>query len=172
VTDAQKADAHWIKARVADELGLTESDLARLYSLEESALDAYLGSLAADPNDGVSRVLADLDTIRVQHRKMSLNTEQIESIRELVGSYLFHPLISLPAASGNLAWRLSGDDAQWVAFRAADLLNIDFNASDVLRLRLNRLVVFNSDDAPPVDEVFCDHLAHITCYLAELSGVL
>ena len=77
-------DQQWIKARVADELGLTEHDLARLYGLDERALDAHLGSLAADPNDGVARVLADIDGARVQQRALSLTTEQIDSIRELV----------------------------------------------------------------------------------------
>jgi hypothetical protein len=165
------AEAAWIKTRIGDELGLTEDDLARLYGVMPNDLDRYLVRLAADPEAAVQRVLADVNTTSTTHRHVQLSDEQITAARRLVADYPFHPLSPLEAALGH-AWRLSSDDAQWVAFRIADVIGLDFASSDILRLRLNRLGLSYEPGVPEFDAAFRNRVADTALYLSELSGVL
>jgi len=165
------AEAAWIKARIGDELGLTEDDLVRLYGLSPNDLDRYLVRLAADPEAAVQRILADVNASGTAHRLIHLSDEQIAVARRLVADYLFHPLSPLEAALGH-AWRLSSDDAQWVAFRIADVIGLDFAASDILRLRLNRLGLSYESEVPEFNAAFRNRVADTALYLSELSGVL
>src|SRR5579859_1603043 len=163
--------AHWIKSRIGDDLGLTEDDLMRLYGISPVQLDRYLVGLAADPEDAVQRVLSDVNAASANHRLITLSDDQIDQARRIVADYPFHPLSQLDAVLGH-AWRLSSDDAQWVAFRIADLLGLDFPSSDVLRLRLNRLGLSYEPEFPEFDAAFRNRVADTTLYLSELAGVL
>ena len=165
------AQVAWIRARIGDELGLTDDDLARLYSVLPGDLDRHLIGLAVDPEAAVQRVLADVNAVGAANRTITLSDEQIAAARQLVADYSFHPLSPLEAALGH-AWRLSSDDAQWVAFRIADLIGIDFATSDILRLRLNRLGLSYEPDMPPFDAAFRNRVADTALYLSELAGVL
>ncbi|HLY27202.1 MAG TPA: hypothetical protein VKQ72_12730, partial [Aggregatilineales bacterium] len=115
---AAKLDASWIKNRIADELGLTEDDLAHLYGVEVRALDKHLGTLGADNKSVYERILSDVDAARMGYRQIEVSDDQIGAIRNLLKKYPFHPLVSMPTADGAVGWRLSSDDAQYVAFRA------------------------------------------------------
>jgi hypothetical protein len=165
------AEAAWIKIRIGDELGLTEDDLTRLYGVTPNRLDSHLVGLAADPEAAVQRILADVHAAGTAHRVITLSDEQIAAARQLVADYPFHPLSPLEAALGH-AWRLSSDDAQWVAFRIADLIGLDFASSDIIRLRLNRLGVSYELEVPGVDAAFRNRVADTAVYLSELAGVL
>lgn len=165
------AEAAWIKTRIGDELGLTEDDLARLYGVSPNDLDRYLVRLAADPEAVVQHILADVHATGTTHRRVHLTDEQIASARQLVADYPFHPLSPLEAALGH-AWRLGSDDAQWVAFRIADVIGLDFASSDILRLRLNRLGLSYEPEFPEFDTAFRNRVADTTLYLSELAGVL
>ena len=165
------AEAAWIKTRIGDELGLTEDDLARLYGVGPNDLDRHLVRLAADPEAAVQRILADVNATGTTHRLIHLSDEQITEARRLVADYPFHPLSPLEAALGH-AWRLSSDDAQWVAFRIADVIGLDFASSDILRLRLNRLGLSYESRVPDFDATFRNRVADTALYLSELAGVL
>src|SRR5215813_10950833 len=119
--------ADWVKTRIGDELGLTENDLARLYGIEVSALDKHLATLGGNETAVYERILSDVDAVRVGYRQIEVKDDQIATIRSLLASYPFHPLVSVPMADQRVGWRLSGDDAQFVAFRAADAVGIDFD---------------------------------------------
>ncbi len=162
----------WIIARIGDELGFTADDLAKLYGVTASELPAHLQTLGEAPEEVVTRILADLDAARVGYRQIQVSDDHIRDTRAVLADYPFHPLIRLESANQKIAWRLSGDDAQYVAFRTADVLGLDFAASDTLRLRLNRLALRHGDALPPVDATFRDLVADVTFYLAEFSGVL
>ncbi len=166
-------DTAWIKARLADEFGLSEDDLARLYGLNRDDLDAHLAALEDGQSSTiVNRLISDVDAVRVGYRTVQVSDAQIEASRALLINYRFYPLIALDAAGHQHAWRLSGDDAQWIAFRISDVIGLDFEASDVLRLRLNRVAVGYGDNSPTLDGAFRDRIADIAFFLAELSGVL
>ena len=165
-------DTTWVKNRIGDELGLTENDLARLYGVETAALDKHLRSIGADSNSVYEQTLADVDAIRVGYRMLEVSDDHISQARTLLRDYIFHPLVSVPRAGGEVGWRLSGDDAQFVAFRTADIVGMDFDWSDVLRLRLKRLVVWPDEAMPDTDQAFRDRVADITFYLTELTGIL
>jgi hypothetical protein len=165
-------DATWVKMRVGDELGLNETDLAGLYGIEVKALDKHLSTLAGDSQTIYDRVLSDVDSVRIGYRQIEMSDEQIQAIRELLANYPFHPLVSMSTADDGVGWRLSGDDAQWVAFRAADLVNLDFNLGEVLRLRLNRAVIWPDETEPEINQAFLDRVADVTFYLMELTGVV
>jgi hypothetical protein len=166
------APIEWIVARIGDELGFAPEDLSTLYGVEISELGGQLETLGEAPEEIVTRILADLDALRVGYRQIQVSDDQIRQTRAILADYLFHPLIRLETADQHTAWRLSGDDAQYVAFRSADILGLDFAASDTLRLRLNRLALRHGEALPPVDERFRDLVADVTFYLAEFSGVL
>ncbi len=165
-------DTSWIRKRLTDEVGFVEDDLLRLYGVTAAELDSYLAGLGRTPPEAASRVLSDVDAVRVGYRTFQVSDEQIEAIRALLATCRFTPLNSMETATHQRAWHLSGDDAQWVAYRASDVLGLDFEASDVLRLRLNRLAIWTGDDVPPFDDQFRDRVADVTFYLAELSGIL
>ncbi len=165
-------DTSWIKARLGDEFGLVDEDLLKLYGLAPAELDDYLVTLGNSPAAVANRLISDLDAVRVGYRTIQISDEQMNAVLALLAAYPFHPMIALDTASHQKAWRLSGDDAQWVAFRVADLLGIDFEASDTLRRRLNRVAVWPRENAPAIDDEFLRRVADVTFYLAELSGVL
>ncbi len=167
-------DSTWVKARLSNELGLTTPDLERLYGLVPDALDEQLAALGNELGDGdavVNRVISDVDALRMGYRTIQINDEQIAAARTLLATGKFDPLIALDAAGHMRAWRLSGDDAQWLAYRFADLIRLDFDAGDVLRLRLNRVAVGYGEFPPAADRAFRDRIADILFYLAELSGL-
>ncbi len=165
-------DTTWVKNRIGDEMGLTEDDLARLYGVETKGLDAHLRTIAKASAAVYEKVLADLDAVRVGYRVLEISDDHIAATRALLRDFIFRPLVSMPMADGQIGWRLSSDDAQFVAFRAADIVGMDFERSDVLRLRLKRLVVWPDEAKPDIDQAFRDRVADITFYLAELTGVL
>jgi hypothetical protein len=165
-------DPHWVEQHISNELGLTERDLTRLYGLEQGALYSYLLTLADDSAEVYQRVLADIDAVRVGYRQVRVNDEHIEKLRALLSVYPFHPPVGVSMWDGRDGWRLSADDAQYVAFRAADIVGLDFEAGDQLRLRLNTLVIWQADTPPTFGSAFQDRLVDITLYLIELSGVL
>jgi|GEM_PF-4921867 hypothetical protein len=166
-------DTTWVKNRIGDEMGLTEEDLARLYGVEKKALDAHLRSLGHDSAAVFEKILSDVDAVRIGYRVLQISDDHIAAARALLGDFIFRPLVSVPMADGQIGWRLSSDDAQYVAFRTADIVGMDFEWSDVLRLRLKRLVVWPDETRPDTaDQAFRDRVADITFYLAELTGVL
>ena len=165
-------DAAWVKTRIGDELGLTDDDLARLYGVNASALDRHLASLGKENNSIYERILSDVDAARTGYRQLEVSDENIAAIRKLLKSYPFHPLVSVPMASGDIGWRLSTDDAQFVAFRAADVVGMDFDWGEVLRTRLNRAIIWPDSNMPETNQAFKDRVADITFYLMELTGVL
>jgi hypothetical protein len=163
----------FVKARLGDEIGFAAEDLGRLYGQpSEEETDAHLGSLETNENAIVDHVLSDIENVRQEHRVLAVNAEHSESIRGLLNKYHFHPLVSQFDASGGVGWKLSGDDAQYVAYRAADIVNMDFDWSDVLRIRLNRLILSHQTEPPEIDQAFRDHVADVTFYLIELTGII
>jgi hypothetical protein len=165
-----KLDANWIKNRVGDELGLAEHDLSTMYGVPN--VDQHLTTLGSDSNAVYERVLSDVDAVRVGYRQFQVSDDQIGEIRALLSTYKFHPLVSVPMADGSVGWKLSGDDAQWVAFRASDVVGLDFDQGEILRLRLHRAVIWPDAATPEVNGAFRDRIADVTFYLVELSGVL
>jgi len=169
---AKTIDANWIKTRVSDELGLTEDDLARLYGIDSNAVNQHLTTLGGDAQTIYEQVVSDVDAVRTGYRQIQVDDNQIAAIRDLLSQYPFHPLVSVPMANGQIGWRLGGDDAQYVAFRAADTVGIDFEWGEVLRTRLNRAIIWPDAAMPKTDQAFQDRLADVTFYLVELSGIL
>jgi hypothetical protein len=165
-------DAAQVKARIGDELGLTDEDLARLYGVDLKALDKHLASLGKDVDAVCQRILSDVDGVRVGYRVLQVSDKHIAAVRELLRDYIFHPLVSVEMANTQTGWRLSSDDAQFVAFRAADIVVMDHDWSEVLRLRLKRLIVWPAESKPETNKAFRDRVADITFYLVELTGVL
>jgi hypothetical protein len=169
---AKTIDAAWIKTRVGDELGLTDDDLVRLYGIDAKALNGHLATLGNDSQSAYEQILSDVDAVRVGYRQVQVDDGHIAAIRKLLNAYPFHPLVSIPMADGQIGWRLGGDDAQYVAFRTADAVGIDFEWGEVLRTRLNRAIIWPDTAMPQFNKAFRDRVADITFYLVELSGVL
>lgn len=161
-----------IKAKIGDELGLTDHDLAELYGVAESKLNAHLGSLEKSEKALYDRMLSDVDAARTSYRKFAVSDEQIAAIRALLSKHIFRPFASLVQADGNLGWRLSRDDAEFVAFRTSDIVGLDLEASELVRKRLNRVVLWAEESAPKLTKELLDRLADITFYLLELSSVV
>src|SRR5207244_1952393 len=113
---------------------LSDNDLAALYGIEVRTLDKHLAGLALDTQATYECVLSDVDSVRIGYRQIEVNDEQIATIRKLLVDYPFHPLVSVVTADDSVGWRLSADDAQWVAFRAADVVGIDFEPGEALRM--------------------------------------
>ncbi|MCS6872980.1 MAG: hypothetical protein RML95_05665 [Anaerolineae bacterium] len=157
---------------ISNELGLTAGDLCRLYGVEQSALGAHLTSLGKSASEVSQRVLSDIDAVRVGYRQVQVSDEQIAQFRALLDSYPFHPPVSLIMWNGQIGWRLSTDDAQYVAFRAADIVGLSFEAGDLLRQRLNTLVIWQMETPPNFDDHFRARLTDVTFYLIELGSVL
>jgi hypothetical protein len=167
-------DIAWVKARISNELGFAASDLERVYGLTPDALDAQLTALGAELGGGealVNRLMGDVDALRMGYRTVQINDDQIAATRALLAKCKFDPPIPLDAAGHAHAWRLSSDDAQWVAYRFADLIGLGFEAGDMLRLRLNRIVIAYGDLPPVMEAKLRDRIADILFYLAELSGL-
>ncbi len=165
-------NAAQVKAKIGDELGLTDEDLARLYGVDASGVDKHLVSLGKDPDAVCQRILSDVDGVRVGYRVLQISDDHIAAIRVLLRDYIFHPLVSMEMADGRVGWKLGSDDAQFVAFRAADIVGMDHDWSEVLRLRLKRLFVWPDETMPETNRAFRDRVADITFYLMELTGVL
>jgi hypothetical protein len=165
-------NAAQVKARIGDELGLTDEDLARLYGVDAGKLDKHLASLEKDANAVYQRILSDVDGVRTGYRMLQVSDAHIAAVRELLKDYIFHPLVSTAMADGHVGWKLGSDDAQFVAFRVADIVGMDHDWSEVLRLRLKRLIVWPNENMPQTNREFRDRVADITFYLVELTGVL
>jgi hypothetical protein len=165
-------NAAQVKAKVGDELGLTDEDLARLYGVDAGAVDKHLASLGKDPDAVYQRILSDVDGVRTGYRMLPVSDEHIAAVRNLLKDYIFHPLVSMEMANGQVGWKLGSDDAQFVAFRAADIVGMDHDWGEVLRLRLKRLFVWPDANMPETNKAFRDRVADITFYLIELTGVL
>ncbi|HVO43339.1 MAG TPA: hypothetical protein VMT34_11980 [Aggregatilineales bacterium] len=166
-------DLKYVKARLGDTLGFSENDLARLYGVAVGRpLDARLVSLAPDAAAIVDRILGDIEAARAGYRQIALNEDQMAAIADTLRNYRFHSLVSLLAADGSVAWKLSADDAQYVAFRSADVVAMDFELSEVLRARLKRMVIWPEPSPPSDDRAFRDHVAELLLYLIELAGIL
>ena len=165
-------DPNWVEQHISNELGLIERDLLKLYRLAPGALHAHLMSLGSSSNEVYQRVLADIDALRVSARRVRVSEDHVAALRALLSAYPFHPLVSLIMWDGRHGWRLSIDDAQYVAFRAADIVGLSFEDGDLLRQRLNTLVIWQADTQPAFGSAFQARLADITLYLIELSGVL
>src|SRR5258708_39561356 len=108
---AKTIDANWIKARVSDELGLTEDDLARLYSIEPNAVNKHLSTLGGDSQTIYDQVPSDVDTMRIGYRQVKVSDRQNATIRNRLRAYLFHPRDSIPPANGQIGGSPSGYDA-------------------------------------------------------------
>jgi hypothetical protein len=165
-------DVEWVKTRIGDELGLSANDLAHLYGVGANALDRHLASLGKTAQAVSERILADVDSARLSHRQLEVTQEQIAALWRLLKPYRFHPFVAALLADGAAGWRLSKDDAQFVAFRTADIVGVDFEWGDVLRLRLHRLVIWPAEETPGDAQAFVDRVIKVAAYLAELSGVL
>jgi hypothetical protein len=165
-------DVEWVKTRIGDELGLSANDLAHLYGVGANALDRRLSSLGNTAQAISERILADVDSARLSRRQLEITQAQITALWGILKPYRFHPLAAALMADGSAAWRLSKDDAQFVAFRTADIVGIDFEWGDVLRLRLHRLIIWLTEDTPGDAQAFVDRVIKATAYLAELTGVL
>ena len=161
-----------VKAKIADELGLTDHDLAELYGVAEGKLDAHLGSLEKSDKALYDRMLSDVDATRTSYRKFAVSDEQIASTRTLLSNHRFRPFAPLVQADGNLGWRLSRDDAEFVAFRTADFVGLNLESSELVRKRLNRVVLWANETSPEASQELLDRLADITFYLLELSSVV
>ena len=132
-----------VKSKIADDLGLTEQDLARLYGVGDADLDRHLRELESGEEALYNRVMSDLDAARIGYRQFEISDQQITTVRMLLGKHKFRPFASLVQADGQVGWRLSRDDAEFVAFRSSDVVGLDLDASELVRKRLNRLVAFN-----------------------------
>jgi hypothetical protein len=165
-------DTSRVKTRISDELGLTDEDLARLYNVDASQLNRHLTSMGKDENAVSQQILSDVDAARVNYRLLQVNDEHVAAARQMLHEYIFHPLVATPMADGSIGWRLSLDDAQFVAFRIADIVGVDYDWSDVLRFRLHRLIIWPDETRPAIDQAFYDRVAEVTFFLIELTGVL
>jgi hypothetical protein len=165
-------DAEWVKTRISDELGLSADDLARLYGVGAGALDQHLVKLESNAQVLSERILADVDSVRQSRRRLEVSQEQTAALWEVLSTYPFHPLVATRMANGSTGWRLSKDDAQFVAFRTADIVGLDFEGGDVLRLRLHRLIIWPAEDMSSDTQAFLDRVVKVAAYLAELGGVL
>lgn len=166
------SSADWIKMRIGDELGLVAEDLVRLYGVPLPDLDTHLTALESSPQAAVQRILSDVDGVRMGYRIIIVTDQHLAAIRERLRTYPFHPLVSAAGADGAIGWHLGGDDAQFVAFRMADIVGIDFDWSDVLRMRLHRLILHYSDQSPEITPTFRDRVVDVAAYLIELTGIL
>jgi hypothetical protein len=165
-------DTSRVKTRIGDELGLTDEDLARLYNVDAGQLNRHLASMGKDENAVSQQILSDVDAARTNYRLLQVNDEHIAAAHEVLREYIFHPLVATPMADGNIGWRLSLDDAQFVAFRIADIVGVDYDWSDVLRYRLHRLIIWPDEKRPAINQAFYDRVAEMTFFLIELTGVL
>lgn len=165
-------DTAWVINQIGDEFGLNEQDLAAQYGVDEGELTEHLQTLGDNSRVVYERILSDLDAVRIGYRQVEVTDGQIATIRARLADYRFHPLVHHPLADGSVGWRLSGDDAQWVAFRASDAVGLSFEQGETLRLRLHRLVIWREAASPPFDQRFRDRVADVTFYLVELSGIV
>ena len=165
-------DTARVKTRISDELGLTDEDLARLYNVDVKQLNRHLTSMGKDENAVSQQILSDVDAARVNYRLLQVTDEHIAAARQMLREYIFHPLVTTPMAAGGVGWRLSLDDAQFVAFRMADIVGVDYDWSDVLRSRLHRLIIWPEESRPAINQAFYDRVAEMTFFLIELTGVL
>lgn len=165
-------DTTWVKAAVANELGLVEEDLAAMYGVPIGDLDGYLSGLEGTTQAVYQRVLSDVDAMRIGYRRVRITDEHIQNLRNLINAYPFHPLVGVTMWDGRAGWRLSSDDAQYVAYRAADIVGVEFQASDAVRKRLNTLVIWPAASHPTESQAFRDRIVDMTTYLIELIGVI
>lgn len=165
-------DVTWVKQHIANELGLVEHNLLTLYRVQPSELDAHLASLGSTSNEVAERVLSDVDNLRVAHRRVRATEDHVAQLRALLNAYPFHPLVGVTMYDGRSGWRLSSDDAQYVAYRAADIVGLEFEEGDLVRQRLNTLVIWPAATHPLGSPAFRDRLVEVTLYLIELVGTL
>lgn len=165
-------DATWVKQHIANELGLVERDLSKLYRVQPPDLDAHLAGLGSTSNEVAQRVLSDVDDLRIARRQVRASEEHVEQLRALLNAYPFHPLVGVTMYDGRSGWRLSSDDAQFVAYRAADIIGLDFEHGDLVRQRLNTLVIWPAATHPLGSPAFKDRVMEVTIYLIELVGAL
>jgi len=163
--------AAWIKARLGDELGLSDDDLAALYQTTPGQLTEQLTASTDAPEAVVKQIIADIDGAAAHKARTAINDTQLATLKSWIGRYPIRKLVPLETVSG-LAWRLTADDAQWIAFRLADVIGLDFAASDVLRQRLNRVALSYEAAQPPWNDDLRAQITAIAIKLAELTGVL
>ncbi len=162
----------WIKNRIGDELGLAADDLARLYNIDPAQLDQHLRSMGKINQAVYEQLLSDIEGMRTGYRLIQVDNDQRTAMRALMHDYIFHPLVATSMVDGDVGWRLGIDDAQFVAFRTADIVGIDFDWGDMLRLRLHRLIIWPDTARPKFDQAFQDRLVEVISYLVELTGVV
>ncbi len=109
-----------VKARIGDELGLTDDDLARLYGVDPGGVDKHLASLGKDVEAVYQRILSDVDGVRTGYRVLQVSDDHIAAIRALLRDYIFHPLVSMEMADGRVGWKL-GSELVDVAMGKKDL---------------------------------------------------
>ncbi len=161
-----------VESQIGDELGLAPDDLARLYNVDTSQLDRHLLSLGNNSQAIYEQIMSDIDKMRAGYQLLEVEDEHLEAVRAVLNHYIFHPLVATPMTTGFIGWRLGTDDAQYVAFRAADIVGMDFDWGDMLRLRLHRLIIWPDEKRPAFDQAFQDRLLQVIAYLVELTGVV
>ena len=171
MSDSTTDRVEWIKSRIGDELGFSEEDLAALYKMSPADLNKQIGQFDQDVEILVAQILADVNAAINANRQAVVTETHIAAIKALIARYPIRKLVPLKAIQGP-AWRLTADDAQWVAYRLADVINLDFASSDTLRRRLNRIALSYGADQPPWDDALRSQILNTSLYLCQLAGVL
>lgn len=161
----------FVIARVGDELGLSPDDLAALYNTRPDALEALLSSLGTDEAAICARVFEDIDAARMMYRRAHFDSDAMAALRKVLETYPLHPLASMTLADGTTGWRLGTDDAQYLAFRAADVMGLAFEAGEALRVRLRRVAIWTDATPPEQAAILHMRILNVIGRLAELCSI-
>lgn len=164
-------DTMFVMARIGDELGLSPDDLVALYNTRPNMLDAHLSSLGTDEAEICACVLQDIDAARLTHRRAYFDSDARAALRKVLETYPLHPLASMTLADGTTGWRLGTDDAQYLAFRAADVMDLAFEAGEALRVCLRRVAIWTDAALPERAAMLHTRILDVIGYLAELCSI-
>lgn len=165
-------DPIWTKARIGDEIGFSEADLAALYGVELADLDEYLRSLEDEPDLIWQRIIEDADALRFGYRVYEVSDAHIETLRERMMGYRFGSPATAVMASGTIGWRLNPGDAREIARITAEVIGMAADHIPELAARLSRIVTWPGMSLPDNRRSLVDRVVDLTTYLVELTGVL
>lgn len=160
------------KARIADEIGFDEDDLASLYGIQRAALDDHLAELEVEPLMIWQRVLADVDALRMGYRRRAVSDEHILQLLNVIRPYEFGALVETLATTGRIGWQMNAEDAAWVAARAAEVFGLDADEQAQLCRYLQRMIAWPNLTSPANTAEWQRRVVDMATYLVELTGIV
>jgi len=160
------------KARIADEIGFDDSDLASLYGVDVAEVDDHIAALEVEPLMMWQRILEDVDALRAGYRRRIVSDAQLIAMLTAVQSHTFGAAIETLGTTGRIGWQINPADAQWVTDQSAQVFDLNADEQAYFVRWLSRMIAWPNLTPPQNDAEWQRRVVDMATYLVELAGIV